>query len=502
MKVLKLTLAFCLLFAGTASAKLTPDKLTEEQAIKGKPVYERLCAGCHGMKGKGDGPAAERLRPKPRDFRRAVYKYTYVEFGKRPQDSTLYKWVADGLPGTSMPGWKDVLKENEIWNVVAYIKTLTKKFKRDEKKGRVPKPISIGTPPQWTEANITNGKELFDKNCEKCHGKKGKGSGPSAVSLQDDGKDRIWPRNLTKGWTFRGGTTPEDIYRTVATGVSGTPMPAHLEVLKENEIWNVVGYLDSIVQRERPKIAEVLISKSVEGDLPTDPSDERWNAVEKRYFPLVSQIIEGNRWFKTTLESVYAKSLYNDKGIAIYVEWDDPSGSPLEIPVEMFPENTPDAVAVQLPTEIPTGLEKPYFLGGSQKTPVILWKWTNGQSGKQNGATFISTGITRQNPAVDDNQAMKAAAKYENGTWKAVFVRPLAGSGENDLTIEIGKYIPVAFNAWDGNNGEKEEMRAVSVWYWLLLEPPKSMKVYLWPVLIGLLVVVGEAVLVIKAKKS
>lgn len=473
-------------------------ELTAEQAEKGKVIYEKRCIHCHGVTGKGDGPSADRLRPRPRNFASGMYKFTYTEFGKLPQDSTLFTRVSEGLPGSSMQAWKGILKEDDIWNVVAYIKTFSRKFARDKKRGRVPKPIEIGTPPQWTDADREEGKKMFLEKCEKCHGKTGRGSGPSAFGLTDDWQDRIWPRNLTKGWLYRGGNSPEDIYRSIITGITGTPMPGFADTFKPEQAWKIVGYVDSIVERKRPRVKEVVVSKFLEGDLPTDPMDERWNTLERRYFPLVPNITEGERWFKPTLESVDARSYYNDKEISILVIWDDRTASPLPAVSDKYPQNGPDAIAIQLSPTIPTGMEKPYFLGGNAKGHVILWKWTNGEK----PGVLIGRGILNQTAMPDENQIVTVTAKFVEGQWRAVFKRSLIGPTEDDLTIEVGKYIPIAFNGWDGNNGEKDEKRAISIWYWLLLEPPFSAKIYLVPLLVGLLVAAGEVALVVKAKNS
>lgn len=494
-------------FALLVSFALAPAAMAKDlspEETKGKTVYEKRCIHCHGVKGKGDGPAADRLRPRPRSFKVARYKFSEVMFGKLPQDKLIIRWVTEGLPGSSMPGWKDILSTEEIKNVVAYIKTFTKKFAKAAKKGRAPKPITIGEPPKWTEDDIAKGKELFLKNCEKCHGKEGRGSGATAIALKHDLGDRIWPRNLTKGWMFRGGNGPKDIFRTIATGITGTPMPAHIGVdgekgaMTEPEIWQVVGFVDSIIRRARPQVKEVVVSRFVEGDISTDPYDESWNQMEARYFPMVSNIIEGERFFKTTIESVFVRSVYNGKEIAINVEWDDRSMSPLPEPNPKFPANRPDSVLVQLPPEIPTGMEKPYFLGGNESSPVVLWQWTNG--GKANVLT--GKGILKVENKGEEAQVLKATAKYSDGQWRVVFIRPIESKVEGDLNFEIGKYIPIAFSAWDGNNDENNEKRAISIWYWLLLEPPKSLTVYVFPALIGLLIVGGEVLLIRKSKNN
>ena len=92
-----------LLFIVMSMALLPPQsaraELTAAQAEKGKAVYENRCLHCHGVKGRGDGPAAKRLRPKPRNLASGMYKFTYTQFGKLPQDSTIFTRVSEGLPG-------------------------------------------------------------------------------------------------------------------------------------------------------------------------------------------------------------------------------------------------------------------------------------------------------------------------------------------------------------------------------------------------------------------
>jgi mono/diheme cytochrome c family protein len=89
----------------------------------GKAKYDLLCASCHGTTGKGDGPAAASLNPKPRSLADANYM-------KSLTDDHLFKAIKDGgaAVGKSplMPPWGGQLKDPEIWDVVAYIRELAK----------------------------------------------------------------------------------------------------------------------------------------------------------------------------------------------------------------------------------------------------------------------------------------------------------------------------------------------------------------------------------------
>ncbi|MGD9852264.1 MAG: cytochrome c [Nitrospirales bacterium] len=81
----------------------------------GAGVYRTNCVSCHGTKGKGDGPVAVHLTPPPADLTSKTVK------GKNDQD--LLKIIREGKPGTSMPAWKGGLSDQQIQDVLAYIRT-------------------------------------------------------------------------------------------------------------------------------------------------------------------------------------------------------------------------------------------------------------------------------------------------------------------------------------------------------------------------------------------
>jgi mono/diheme cytochrome c family protein len=93
-------------------------------AKEGKAKYDTLCVGCHGATGKGDGAAAAALNPKPGNFTDCK------EMGKL-SDDFLYKIVKDGGQGVKksplMPAWGASLKEPDLHNMVAYVKSFCKK---------------------------------------------------------------------------------------------------------------------------------------------------------------------------------------------------------------------------------------------------------------------------------------------------------------------------------------------------------------------------------------
>lgn len=92
---------------------------TKGDAAKGKVSFENTCVACHGSQGKGDGPAAAALNPKPKDLSDAKLLSTQT-------DDFLYKVISEGGASVGlspmMAPWGGVLSEQDIWNVVAYIR--------------------------------------------------------------------------------------------------------------------------------------------------------------------------------------------------------------------------------------------------------------------------------------------------------------------------------------------------------------------------------------------
>lgn len=90
----------------------------------GKAKYDQFCASCHGPKGKGDGPAAAALNPKPRD-------HTDCKTMAKESDAGLFKVIREGGPSIGrsplMPPWKGSLRDSDIQNLVAYIRSFCKK---------------------------------------------------------------------------------------------------------------------------------------------------------------------------------------------------------------------------------------------------------------------------------------------------------------------------------------------------------------------------------------
>ena len=83
----------------------------------GKNIYEANCAACHGINGEGDGPGAAALDPKPRNYKKDGFKY-----GSSLEDVT--RTIKEGLLGTAMTGFEEVLTDEQVDQVARYVKDL------------------------------------------------------------------------------------------------------------------------------------------------------------------------------------------------------------------------------------------------------------------------------------------------------------------------------------------------------------------------------------------
>jgi hypothetical protein len=81
---------------------------------------------------------------------------------------------------------------------------------------------------------------------------------------------------------------------------------------------------------------------------------------------------------------------------------------------------------------------------------------------------------------------------YRDGQYRVILRRRLGSGQDDEVDFVSGRMIPIAFNVWDGETGEDGKQRAISRWYYLLLEPEIPWTTWLWPVVVVLLAAAGE----------
>ena len=119
-------------FASLAAlAALLVPTIAQADDAKAKGLYTANCASCHGESGKGDGPVAPAIPPPPpRDFTVGDFKYDADENGTVGTDADLKTVITKGAGAFSgnmmMAAWAGLLSDEDIDNLVAYIRTLKK----------------------------------------------------------------------------------------------------------------------------------------------------------------------------------------------------------------------------------------------------------------------------------------------------------------------------------------------------------------------------------------
>jgi len=237
---------------------------SDEWIAHGKEVYERRCQGCHGEKGDGNGVAATFLyNQRPRNFTLGVFKFRLTK-EPVPTDGDLLRTISRGVRGTAMPPWYD-LPINDRLAVIQYIKYELAVDRSDPTKPYAyfveeppSAPLYIGAPPPPSGDLVAHGKDIWQQaKCWECHGNSGKGDGEKAAGLKDDFGFPIRPADLTSG-QFKSGPRPEDIYRTLSTGLSGTPMPSFKDAFPDADRWALAYYVLSLSAYKDPLTGEAL----------------------------------------------------------------------------------------------------------------------------------------------------------------------------------------------------------------------------------------------------
>ena len=192
------------------------------------------------------------------------------------------------------------------------------------------------------------------------------------------------------------------------------------------------------------------------------------------WFPLVGQVIRKPRWFAPAVAGVWVQAVHDGQAVAVRVSWDDRSQSPdpawlgfeKRVLETVASEDSgtsaagvwPDQLALQFPRRIPAGMERPYFLMGTETDPVYQWRWVSTPAGGRVVAG-LARGLERFDTLAGAQGAPSARSSYDHGEWRVVFTRSLATPDTaNELQFEPGRAIPVAFFAWDGSRSEERRV--------------------------------------------
>jgi len=494
-----------------------PDVGTEAQRQSGKNLYLKYCSQCHGEKGNGDGYATPHLYPRPRDFTTGKFKVRTTPNGALPTHQDLVRIIRLGMPYTSMPAWP-TLTEQQVSDLAYFITTFSPSFSSAE---NVPQPVPLPSAPAATKESIELGKKLYaETGCLKCHGNLGRGDGPSAPTLMDELGRPIRAANLAQSWTFRGGSSREDIFRTMSTGFNGTPMPSFTDSLTTEQRWAITDFIVSLSGSNGPGYTNLVVAKHVQDPIDLKNGAASFESAPVARFPIIGQIMEPGRAFHPPATSVTVQAIYDAESIALLVRWHDmradktgKNGPSLPVPPEeeeetggagaaasgsssgsafgdqevaptpaqkpgvvqdpfaepadapaAAPSEFSDAVSIQTPSQVPTGARKPYFIFGDAQNSVDLWFF---DLARPDPLQF--TGRGSADIAANDAGDLTGMASYDQGEWSAIFKRALRPT--SGAPLSQGQFLPIAFSVWDGFSRERGNRRGLTVWYSLYVEP-------------------------------
>ncbi|MGE3977508.1 MAG: c-type cytochrome [Nitrospira sp.] len=235
----------------------TSQEFANASVERGKRLYKEYCAQCHGFTGKGDGPAAFGLEPKP-----AIH--ANMPFEKLPMEY-LYNVINHGglAVGKSpnMPYWGLTIGQQGVADVIAYLKVTFKGIPdvvaaggdaqegacvQSRKTAKAPEGFLTKTSPlPSSPSTIRAGKELFLRTaqpaaCVMCHGEQGDGKGLMGAALVPP------PRNFTCGMMMR--EIPDgQLFWIIKNGSIGTGMMA-FSGLSDDQVWQLIHYIRSLAK--------------------------------------------------------------------------------------------------------------------------------------------------------------------------------------------------------------------------------------------------------------
>lgn len=482
---------------------------------RGMQLYTRDCSACHGEKGLGDGPAAYLLYPKPRNFAEGQFRVTSAKSGL-PTDQDLLQVLRRGMPGSAMPSWghlpdgdlnalvravRELAIQGKIGQLLANSKTM-----KPERALKVAHslldPGAIAPLPEaitQDKIDLARGQVLYAANCAACHDADGRGR--NKRDLTDNAGLPVFARDFTQG-IFKGGSDPAALARRIYLGMPGSPMPAAAD-MPPADLWSLVAYVQTFIkpgaQQRVEQVQHTLFVARIAQNLTIDPNASVWSEVDAVFIPLMPLW-----WRDDRIEGVNFRAVHNGRQIAVQLSWDDATINDLSI----MPQSFTDGAALQLAVAD----NPPFFAMGQKGGVVDIWHWKATRQYDRDAATSafdaqypnmphdetpppdFQTAVEAGNlvaPAKDSPSveclraagfgtlssrgpkaqlAQGGARRAEKG-WSIVFLHELgAEEGDHEVVLAPGGAVSIAFAAWDGEAGDRNGQKSVSIWHRLELQ--------------------------------
>ncbi len=479
---------------GESAAKQT-------MATDAETLYATKCAVCHGDDGRGDGDAAYLLQPKPRDFRAGDFRIVSAE-NRVPTEDDIVRTITQGLPGTAMPPWPK-LSDAQKRALAKYVLSLgrdelVKEYLAD---GDTQADAAEGADEELSPGAVVNvahpashatpadAKAEFVKFCAACHEEDGTGRDDPA--WRTSAGYPITSRDFQKG-VFKGGRDAIDLYRRIALGMPGTPMPA-FDALPADRIWRMVDYIQSLSEPQMQDdswITPAAIAVKSVGSTPTSVNDASWDGVE------ASDVGLFELWDNPdAVSNASVRAASDGKSIALLVSWSDPQRDALGRSTTEFS----DRAALMMSTDP----DPPLFTMGRPDRSVEIWQWApaparakanpaindiypsaetvwadqrspegdlatatavgNTVATDHGGGTFFKAAQFGNLTAQEGDEVPAAEGEWSNGEWRVIFRRPLKTDRADDIDFSSTR-VSIALGVWDGRLGQRNGQKSVSIW--------------------------------------
>jgi len=424
-----------------------PPQVTADMLATGREVYlNNGCADCHGAEGRADGPSSPTLEDdygvpiKPANLT-ASWRF---RGGGTMED--IYRAFSTGLSGTPMPTYLDTMTEAQRWAMTAFVHEMSPET-----------------------APVTSPRVLAKK----------------VETLPTDPDDAAWLETEEAWFPL----SAQIIWEPVNT--NPTVFGVRVRALHDGS--NIGLYL----AWDDPTHSSTAITEAAASD---DAEDDFWGDDSES---------EDDFW---------AEEEESDAGGDDDFWGEEEEASEAPEPITM----TNDGFAVQFPSGLPKTNEKPYFVMGDGKSGVNLWRWQNTEPLGEvpfegpaddpwakyhnvfSGEPSFTNQIAKGRDSISDLEAgspITGKVVYRQGTYHMVLTRKLAGDDPSEVQMVQGQFVPIAFWAWDGHNGEEGVKAALSSWYWLILEEPMPQSAW-YKVALAMVITLLAQWLAVRAAKA
>jgi hypothetical protein len=302
-------------------------------------------------------------------------------------------------------------------------------------------------------------------------------------------------------------------------------MASFSDSLTPEQRWAITDFIVSLSGTDGPGYTNLVVAKYSPDPIDLARGTASFASAPVASFPIIGQITEPVREFHPPVTGVTVQAMYDSDNIALLVRWHDrtaektgrngpalpvppeeeeteggpageaggasagasqgnpfgdaevtppaagqaqPGGAPQDPFAEAAPAGQPsefsDAVSIQIPSQVPTGARKPYFIFGDAQNSVDLWFF---DLARPDPLQF--TGRGSADIAPNDTGDVTGVASYDQGEWSVIFKRPLRASSGAPFTP--GEFLPIAFSVWDGFSRERGNRRGLTLWFALYVEP-------------------------------